>query len=73
MARMANHSLNMETYLVYSIEGYDFYDEEAKQFNKVIFIEVIANSEKEAIEEAKKNIEKPLYRITGCYEKAYIK
>jgi len=63
----------METYLIYVVQGYDFYDKEKDLYMNTVPIEVIADNEKQAVEEAMKCIKKPLYRIVGCYEKAYIK
>jgi len=59
----------MKTYLIYVIQGYDFYHKEKDLFMNTVALESIAKDEKEAVEKAKKMIKKSNYRVIACYEK----
>jgi len=61
----------MKTYIIYLVQGYQFYDKDKDSFMYFADIEVIAKDEKEALAKAKKMIKKKEYRVKGCYEKVY--
>lgn len=59
----------MKTYFIYWVQGYEFYDKDKDMYMYFADIEVVAKSEKEAMEKAKKMVKKPSYRLKACYEK----
>lgn len=61
----------METYIVYSVEGYEQYIPDKDMYLNVRKIQVIATSEDEALAKAKvQHPSKPNFRVTGSVEYA---
>lgn len=61
----------METYIVYSVEAYEQYIPEKEMYTNVRKIQVIAESENEALAKAKsQHPSKPNFRIIGSVEYA---
>lgn len=59
----------MDTYLIYVVEGYETFDKKTNTYTDVKRIEVIATSEKEAYEKARKLLKAKNYKVWGAYEK----
>lgn len=59
----------MKTYFIYFVEGYEEYTPKDGLYHDIKNIEVIAKSEKEAIEKAKKVLSTRYYKVRGVYEK----
>lgn len=59
----------MKSYFLYWIQGYEYHDKEKDAYMYFTDIEVVAKTEKEAINKAKKLVKKKEYRVRGCYEK----
>ena len=59
----------MDTYLIYVVEGYETFDKKTNTYTDVKRIEVIATTEKEAYEKARKLLKAKNYKVWGAYEK----
>jgi len=57
-----------KSFLVFVVQGYERKLDDGTLVDTVVF-EVLANTEKNAINKAKKIIKKPFYRISHVYEK----
>jgi hypothetical protein len=58
-----------ETYLVFCIQGYDYFKKEEDTYYHVIDLEIIATSYKEALKKAKTLSEKKNFRLKMIIEK----
>ncbi len=59
----------LKRYVVYKLQGYDFYDKEKDLYMNVIHASVIADNPNDAIEITKKRLpEKKHFRIIECNE-----
>jgi len=61
----------MKTYLIYQVEGFERYDTVTQNYYNVKRIEVIAQSEDEAIQKAKTMVKANNYEVRACLEKHY--
>lgn len=59
----------MKFIYIYTVEGYEYHDAKTDTYYQVRRIEVITDSEKNAIAEAKKLVKCKNYIVTGCFQK----
>ncbi len=58
-----------DTYLVWCIQGYDYYKKEVETYFKVVDLEIIAKDYKEALQKAKILVDKKNFRLKLIIEK----
>lgn len=60
--------MKMETYLLYSLQGFDKYDKATDTYFNVVAVSLIAVNEIDAMNRVKKTMNKKGWRITGVME-----
>lgn len=59
----------MDTYLIFCIQGFDYYKKEEDTYYHILDLEIIADSYKEALKKAKKICDKKNFRLKMIVEK----
>ncbi len=59
----------MKTIYVYAVEGFERFDKRTGNYEEVRKIEVIAESEREALKKAEKVLKCKNYMVMACYER----